>query len=110
MTAVRAVSPVSQNLATPLRCAPMGPTFNLTVPRYSSPSRPVIAAPGRHGATWARSLSSSQVRSTPAEMTNSLASFIATSHHRALGKALDNFVGAYIEERHNAARASLPAF
>ena len=39
----------SASRAVPLYCAVIGPTFTLTMPRYSSPSTSCSCAPGRHG-------------------------------------------------------------
>ena len=66
-----------RKVALPLYCAVIGPTFTLTMPRYSSPSTSCSWAPGRHGAMRSTSVSTAHARSTGSATRKSLVSSIA---------------------------------
>src|SRR5687767_1549806 len=76
-TARWASSSRSTNVALPLYCAVMGPTFTLTTPRYSSPSISCSSAPGMHGAMRSTSVSTAHACATGTLTRNSLVSSIA---------------------------------
>src|SRR6185503_1346089 len=60
----------------PLNSLVTGPTLTLTLPSTSSPSRPVISAPGISGMTCSRSVRTSHASSIGALTVNSFAIFI----------------------------------
>ena len=81
-TALWLVSSFSTNVALPLYCAVIGPTFTLTMPRYSSPSISCSWAPGSAGAMRSTSVRTAHVSSTGRSTRNSFVSSIASDPPR----------------------------
>src|SRR5438067_841535 len=71
-TALPPASSRSTKVALPLYWAVMGPTFTLTMPRYSSPSISCSSAPGMHGAMRSTSVSRAQASCLGTGTRNSL--------------------------------------
>src|SRR5690606_26340989 len=85
----RAASSFSTNRAAPLYWAVTGPTFTLTMPRYSSPSTSWSCAPGMQGAISSTSVSTSQARSTGTPTRKSFVSSMGPPGSAPLGEVLD---------------------